>query len=468
MQRRLVPLAAFVALVLTVLPTLPVLAIDEPERLWLVGEKAFVDGLYPVARRALERFVDRYGTDPRAAQAYVMLGKARLTLGELDPALEAFQRAGRASPAPPVAFEARFWEAETLFRLKRYAEARTAYDEVFRNDAGAALAPDALYGFGWTELELKRPESAVAIFREFLQSWGTHPLAPSVTYQMARALLDLKRHAEAIPLLSGFATKYPAHPRVADAQFLLASARLASGDVKNGFAELGAFLDAHPNHPYVAEARRLRQEALAKTGNAKSLQQVYDALMSQSPSTPESLEDAVKIGRRLGRPQEEAAWRKLRTDFATHALTQKLALEYAIAAFKRSQWKDAIAYAGPLTMSPDDATRAEGWLLTGESELKLKRFAPAAKAFDEVGAIGDVVPDVRYRALAGLGLAREELKDYRAALAAYEAATKTPDTALKQWARDRAAAVKSRLNAPSTPTTKTPAKTPATKPKGKS
>ena len=43
MQRRLVPLAAFVALVLTVLPTLPVLAIDEPERLWLVGEKAFVD-----------------------------------------------------------------------------------------------------------------------------------------------------------------------------------------------------------------------------------------------------------------------------------------------------------------------------------------------------------------------------------------------------------------------------------------
>lgn len=458
MQRRFVRLAAFVALVF-VLPTSPALAIDEPERLWLVGERAFADGLYPVARRALERFVDRYGTDPRAAQAYLMLGKARLTLGELEPALEAFQRAARANPAPPVAFENRFWEAETLFRLKRYAEARTAYDEVFRNDAGAALAPDALYGFGWAELELKRPESAVAIFRDFLQTWSDHPLAPSVTYQMARALLDLKRHGEAIPLLSGFAKKYPGHARVPDAQFLLASARLASGDVKNGFAELGAFVDAHPNHPHVAEARRLRQDALTKTGNAKSLQQVYDALMSQTPSTPEALDDALKIGRRLGRPQEEAAWRKLRADFPTHAITQKLAMEYANAAFKRSQWKDAVGYAVPLTTSADDATRAEGWLLTGESELKLKRFSQAAKAFEEVGAIENATSDVRYRALAGLGLAREELKDYRAALTAYtDVATKSPDTALKQWARDRAAAVRSRLNAPSTPATKTPAK----------
>jgi TolA-binding protein len=465
MQRRFVRLAAFVALVLTVLPTLPALAIDEPDRLWLVGERAFVDGLYPVARRALERFVDRYGTDPRAAQAYLMLGKARLTLGELEPALEAFQRGALANPAPPIAFETRFWEAETLFRLKRYPEARTAYDEVFRNDAGAALAPDALYGFGWTELELKRPESAVAIFRDFLQAWSDHPLAPSATHQMARALLDLKRYAEVVPLLTEFAKKFPGHPGVADAQFLLGSARLSSGDLKNGFADLGAFIDAYPNHPHVAEARRLRRETLAKTGNPRDLQQVYDALMSQSPSTADSLEEAVRIGRRLGRSQEDAAWRKLRADFPTQAVTQKMALEYANAAYKRSQWKETIAYAGALTTSPDDATRAEGWLLTGESELKLKRFPQAAQAFEEVGAIGDsVASGERYRALAGLGLAREELKDYRAALSAYEAATKSPDPVIKQWARDRAAVVKARLNSPSTPAPKTP----ATKPKGKS
>lgn len=55
----------------------------------------------------------------------------------------------------------------------------------------------------------------------------------------------------------------------------------------------------------------------------------------------------------------------------------------------------------------------------------------------------------RYRALAGLGLAREQLKDLRAALAAYEAvASKSPDVTLRDWARARAVAIRGRMQAP--------------------
>jgi TolA-binding protein len=468
MQRRFLRLAAFVALVLTVPPVPPAVAIDEPERLWLVGERAFADGLYPVARRALAQFVERYGSDARVPQASLMLGKALLTLGELDPALAAFQRAARAVPPPGQGLEARFWEAETLFRLKRFADARLAYDEVFRSDAGAPFAPDALYGFGWTELELKRPDSAVAVFRDFLQTWGEHELAPSATFQMARALLDLKRHAEALPLLASFAQKYPRHPRVADVQYMLASARLASGDLKNGFAELRAFVEAHPSHPQVAEARRQMQDILVKTGSKAQLQDVYAALMSQSPSTPDALLDALAIGKRLGRPQEDAAWKKLRADFPKHPQTLDLAFKAATAAFKKNHWREAVGYAEAVTASDDDATRAEAWLMTGESELKLKRYAQAAKAFEEVGGIETIETGVRYRALAGLGLAREELKDFVAAMAAYEAvAVKSTDPALKQWARERAGVVRAKLSKPAPPAPKGPAqKAPATKGKG--
>ncbi len=35
------------------------------------------------------------------------------------------------------------------------------HDEVLRTDAAAEFAPDALYGYGWTQLELKRPEPAI-------------------------------------------------------------------------------------------------------------------------------------------------------------------------------------------------------------------------------------------------------------------------------------------------------------------
>ena len=128
-------------------------------------------------------------TDTRATrarpQATLLLGQMRLALGDAAGALDALRRAQSADPPPGRPFEAQFWEAEALFRLKRYAEARVAFDEVFRNDATAPFAPDALYGFGWAELEQKRPEVAAKAFRDLLATWPDHALAPSATLYLA-------------------------------------------------------------------------------------------------------------------------------------------------------------------------------------------------------------------------------------------------------------------------------------------
>jgi tetratricopeptide (TPR) repeat protein len=130
-------------------------------------------------------------------------------------------------------------------------------------------------------------------------------------------------------------------------------------------------------------------------------------------------------------------------------VTHKTALDLATAAFKRKDWKEAAQYAEVAAKTDDDGVRAEAWLLAGESDLKLKRFPAAAKAFEAVGAGTNVDASVRFRALAGLGLAREEQKDWRAALTAYESvAAKSPDPSLREWARERAAFVKTRLGQP--------------------
>ncbi|HET8644226.1 MAG TPA: hypothetical protein VFO85_01980, partial [Vicinamibacteria bacterium] len=81
-----------------------------------------------------------------------------------------------------------------------------------------------------------------------------------------------------------------------------------------------------------------------------------------------------------------------------------------------------------------------------------KRFPQAAKAFEAVGAVNDVEAGTRFRALAGLGLAREEQKEWKAALSAYEAvAGRSPDTTLRDWARERAAAMKNQLKSSAAP-----------------
>src|SRR5947208_378575 len=366
MTRRWPFLSASVVLLVATLFAPPARALDEPERLRLVGERTFADGLYPIARRVLERLVADYPKDDRIGDALFLLGRARFALGDIESALEAFRRAQAATP-PPASLEAKFWEAETLFRLRRFAEAHAAYDVVVKNDAAAPHAPDAAYSLAWSDLELRRPEAAVAEF---------HELAPA--------------------------------------------------------------------------ARRTITETLTRSGDPSELQGTYKMLMEQTPPTPEALYDAGSVAGRLGRPSDqETAWRRLRKEFPDHPLATRAALDLGNAAFKRKEWKEAAAQGNVATQSKEDGTRAEALLLVGQSELKLGHYRVAAKAFDAVGGVKDVEAEVRYRALAGLGLAREQLKDLPGALAAYQSvASNSPYATMRDWARDRAQAVKNLLGRP--------------------
>jgi TolA-binding protein len=447
MTRTLFPVVALASVLLVTLSAPSALALDEADRLWLVGEQASADGLHPLARRVLDRFVAEYPNDARAPSALLLLGRARLALGDGEQALDAFRRFRTVAP-PAQRLEGRFWEAEALYRVKRFAEARAAYDDVLRQNAASPLAPDATYGLALCELELRRSEAAVKAFRDFITTWPEHPQVPSATFYLAQTLFDLKRYSDALPLLTSFAAKYPKHRLVPDAQYLLGSTRLAAGEREAGVEDFKAFVAAYPSHPLAPAARQAITGTLAKHGNKTQQQSAYTQLMQQSPATPEALYDAGLIAGRLGQAQnQDAAWRRLRKEFPNHSLAHQASLELARVAFKKKSWGDAATHAKAASASNDDAVRVEAFLLVGESELKLNRFKDAAKSFEAVGAVKNVDAGDRYRALAGLGLAREQLEELRAALTAYESvASKCPDATLRDWARDRAAAVKARLS----------------------
>src|ERR1051325_2140340 len=164
MKRRPWLFSAFLLLLLVTTAS-PSLALEEADRLYLVGEHALADGLNALAARTLERFVTDYPADGRVPNATLLLGRAWLGVGLHERALETFRKAQRMAPTTGRPNEPRLWEAESLFRLKRYAEARSIFDELYRADPAAPIAPDALYGLAWVELESKRPDAAVKSFR---------------------------------------------------------------------------------------------------------------------------------------------------------------------------------------------------------------------------------------------------------------------------------------------------------------
>ena len=456
MKRRSWLVSAFaVVVVATAVPPSPVAALEEADRLYLVGERSVGDGLNALGARVLERFIADHPNDARVPMATLLLGRAWLGVGLHERALEAFRKAQQMPRAPGRPYESHLWEAEALFRLKRYAEARSAFQDVFRTDPTSTLAPEALYGLAWVEVESKRPEPAIKHFRELIATWPDHALVPSATLYLARTLVDAKRYADATVVLLDFATRYPNHAQLAEAQYLLGVARVRSGDAKAGTADLKAFLEANPKHEMAPAARRLVGDALVRVGDRDDLQATYEARIKESPPTPDGLYEAASIAGRLGKTKDqEAAWRRLRKEFPEHAMGRRAALELATLAFKKKEWKDAAMLARLAAPSDEEATRSEALLLAGEAELKLKRYPEAVKAFEGVTAVEGVEAAVRYRALAGLGLAQEELQQLRPALTAYEAvASKSPDASLREWAQERVKAVKARL-----------AKAPASKP----
>ncbi|MBI4588847.1 MAG: tetratricopeptide repeat protein [Candidatus Rokubacteria bacterium] len=433
-------------------------AVSEADRFWLVGERAFADRLYSVSRRSLERFVKRFPDEPRAAEATLLLGKSRFALGDFQHALDNFRRAQRFSPLPGGAEEARFWEAETLFRLKRYGEARAVYDALLAANAAAPVAPDAMYGLAWSDLELKRPERAAAAFRQLLDAWPASPLVPSTTFYLARTLVELKRPGEAIPLLALFVDRHPSHSLAPDAQYLLGWSRLATGKTSEGLRDLREFVAGHPRHELVVPARHAIADALLRQGTKPELAQEYQSLIAQSPATAKGLYDAGLIAQSLGRPKDaEAVWRRLGAEFPDHPLVARAFLELAHGAFERSQFREAAALAKPASESGDEGVRVDALLLIGESELKQKRYPPALKAFQAAAATEGIDAALRFRALAGSGLAHEELRQWQEAAKLYaEVAAESPDKTLKQWAKERLAAVRAKAKPPAKPRAEKP------------
>ena len=423
------------------------LALDEAERLWTVGARAFDDSLHALSIRTLGRLIERFPDDAHVPEATLLLGKAQLSLEAFPSALEAFRRAQSLSPPPGRPGEPRFWEAETLYRMKRFSDAHDLYEQVVIEHPTSAIAPDALYGLAWSGLELKRRDVAAADFRRLLFAHPEHPTAPSATFYLARTLVELKRPDEAVTLLRPFAAKYPGHRLIPDSRYLLGQALVAVGDGKEGLQELRAFVQAYPTHDLAAEARRIVADTILKKGSKAELAAEYKRLLAQSPPSAEALYDAGVIAARLGRRQDsEAAWTRLRKEFSGHILAGRAALELAQAAFTRNAFKDASPLAQAAARSSEDAVRAEALVLLGESELRLKRYQTAYQAFQQaIGAPGQE-PALRFRALAGSGLVMEEQRQWTQAAKFYdEVAAKSPDKTLRAWAKERRAAVAPKL-----------------------
>ncbi len=176
-------------------------------------------------------------------------GIARFQTGELNRAVEMFEGVLRKGPSRYDARRARYWLAETYYRLNRFVDADRLFAAVYQETPGDPLKPHALLSGGWTALQLGNATRALDAFEDALRSATSAPesVLASARRGQALALSTLGRHEEARQVWSGLVTS-PVQPTAREAQFWLAESLGRLGQHRAAEEQLVRFIGggAHP------------------------------------------------------------------------------------------------------------------------------------------------------------------------------------------------------------------------------
>ncbi|MEQ1598826.1 MAG: tol-pal system protein YbgF [Methylotenera sp.] len=117
-----------------------------------------------------------------------------------------------ATPTPPAAEEKdvkAFAEADALSKSAKHKEAFAAFDTFLKEHPTSKLAPDALYGMGYSQFALKNYKSAIATQQKVLDLHPESAKVPDAMFNMANSQIQLGQVTNAKKTLRALIAKYP-------------------------------------------------------------------------------------------------------------------------------------------------------------------------------------------------------------------------------------------------------------------
>jgi TolA-binding protein len=393
--------------------------------------------------------------------------KARFLIGLVQAAAERHEEAAAAfadleatSPDSQLIPEARSRRAESLVKLGKYEEAEAILKPLAAADGG--LAPQAAYVLGESLARRNQNAAALATWDDALTRFPTSSVVPALLFRSAEALnldkkgkeaqrrflkivqdspkhpwadLALLRAAEismgfrdaagAKAIASRFSTLFPKSPHAAEAHLLLARIALAEKDPKTAITIAESILaDDNPSDTVAGAARYALALAYRSDGQAAKAEEML-AQIAKTPEGGEAAGDAVfllgeghfKAGRYADaiEPLEAYVKSNERGRFADHALAL-----LAISQQELNAPEKAAAALERLTREfPDSKVLGSPRLRLAEAALDAKDPARAIELFRLASTTQDE-PEVRVRALSGLGWALLENKQPAEAATAFE------------------------------------------------
>ncbi len=415
------------------------------------------------AVKLLRELVEHGGRD-WADRARYQIGVTLADAGRDAEAVEAFQALESTAPNSPLVPEARLQRAEALNALGKTDEAE-ALLRTLTTSGEQSIAARAAYALGGSQLDRGEPAEALATWNDALTRFAGSPLVPALLFRSAEALVALGKSDEArarflqiveqhpkadgadaalvcaaeLALKAGEPARArelaarlpnlaPESPLRADARLIEARAAIDAKQPAEAIPLLETLLETDKPSPAVAQsARYYLGLAYRDTGQKQKAADVLGALaeMPEAPAAADALyvvgeeafhADPPRYADAIG-PLEKYLEARPKGEVADHALTL-LAISYQ----ELGQDAKARAVLDRLVQEfpQSQALAATARLRLAQADADAGRFDQAAALY-RLAAEGTEDPQVKVRALSGLGWSLLKAKHPAEAAEAYTA-----------------------------------------------
>jgi TolA-binding protein len=361
-------------------------------QLYLLGIKAYKDGLWELASQQFEQYLSKYPEGTEAAQVRFLQAEALFQQQQYWPAAILCQEFIRLYPDHELLDKVWYRLGVCNYRLGKYKEAEAAYQKLQQYPRNY-LTDKALLGLAESRYAQAKYKSAQEIYRQVVAQVPANPYRDAALYGLGWSSLKLDEYKQAVTSFNQFINDYPDKPLASEARSQLAQAYFAQKDYSEAAAAYAEFIGQNPDYKQLDQALFNCAYAHYKAGNYSRAIIFFERLLktTKAYSPAEALFYMAESQYALNQYQQAlGSYQKLYRDYAKSKLAPAAVYNIGLCYLELNQPdKGEEIFEKLIETYPKHELAKMGWMQLGRLKFKSKDYVGAEEAYAKAAASTD-------------------------------------------------------------------------------
>jgi TolA-binding protein len=402
-------------------------SLRRPEASFLLADCAFKLGKYDEASLRFESFTKDYPNSSLRADAFFRLGESCFDSGQYEKATVRFKLVLDEYDKSPLAGEAAYWLGESYLRLNEFDLALKYYQVSFESYPANRLADYAVYSAGWASEKKGEYAGAIDYYSKLINARKASELRGTCIVRVGACRLALKQYQETIKGLSSAMPSLVDSSERGEAVYLIGEAYYNLGEYASAEKQYTSLRSNYPGHKLFRDATYSLGWTYLKQNQYQRAAETFEEIAHGSDELAHAaaFRHAIALKFAGNEAAARAALESILSPQQGGSYSDNAAYELGLMNYESKDYATARQnFSAVVDSFPDSDVRAEAYRMLGETEIALKNYDGAQKAFRAAASEKNAPADIVSEALFQEGWSLYKLKKYQEAIDRLEEFTK--------------------------------------------